>query len=156
MSRGSITLLCGLPASGKSTWVSKNRPGSVVLCPDDYRLIVTGQDYHGPSEDLIWSHVKITARVLAGLQNKNVVIDATCITRWSRGQWISIANDIGVPIDCIVFNVSLEDCRKRNRNRARVVPDHILERMDFQFNTAKPSQAEGFSSVEEISNKWGD
>ena len=72
-----LQILCGFPGSGKSTFISQQRRSSVrppiVLCPDDFRRILTGQDFFRHAEEMAWSHVKTSARAL--LTHYDVMID---------------------------------------------------------------------------------
>lgn len=143
---GSITLLCGLPGCGKSTYLESLGNKKVVLCPDDFRLVLTGQEYYGPAEDSVWSHVKTAARVL--VKSHDIVIDATHLTPGSRGQWTRIAKQIQVPINCIYFNIPYEVCLERNNARSRVVPTDVFERM--ASGLIIPMKEEGFDFVRHI------
>ena len=143
---GSITLLCGLPGCGKSTFLEQVRDSSIVLCPDDFRRTLTGQDYFAPAEDAVWSHVKVAARVLA--IKRDVIIDATHLTPGSRGQWVRIAQALKVPIRCIHFDVPYEVCLERNNARERVVPEEVMERMRDSFEV--PTAEEGFEAIQTI------
>lgn len=123
---GSITILCGISGSGKSTWVSKNGQNYVVLCPDDFRKVLTGQDFYGPAEEAVWSCVKTTARVLAGMQNRDILIDATAVSVGQRSQWVRMAKELGVPVHCVMLDVPVEICKQRNLTRDRQVPDMVI------------------------------
>jgi len=150
MSR-SITILCGFPGSGKSSYLRMHSffsKEAIVLCPDDFRWVLTGKDFHGPAEESVWSHVKVAARVLAGLKDRQIVIDGTHLTVGSRAQWIRIAQDIRVPIHCIYFDIPYDICQDRNKERRRVVPDEIMQRMFDDF--VAPSTDEGLKSVSVI------
>lgn len=149
---GSITLLCGLPGCGKSTFVEGNDnlhlflPSditSVVLCPDDFRLVLTGKEYWLPAEDSVWSHVKTAARVLVA--KHSVIIDATHLTVGSRAQWVRIAQSLKVHIWCIHFDIPFDVCWARNSARKRVVPLDVMERMRDSFE--KPTLEEGFGKI---------
>jgi predicted kinase len=148
---GSITVLCGLSCSGKSTWVRKNGWSYVVLCPDEFRRILHGHDFYGAAEEFVWGSVKTAARVLAGPQKRDILIDATAITVGQRGQWVRIAKEIGVPIICFVFDVPLEVCLERNQARKRKVPDDVLNRQADLFEF--PTEDEGFASVRKVESE---
>lgn len=140
-----ITILCGFPGCGKSTFLDKNHPDSIIISPDDFRLALTGKEYFGPAEDSVWSHVKIAARVLAGIRKKPIIIDATHLTKGSRGQWVRLAQDIGVPINCLWLDTPFEVCLERNLRRQRVVPEDVMNRMRDTFEP--PDASEGFMVI---------
>lgn len=142
-----IIVMCGLPGSGKSTYLSKIRhqAQTVVICPDDYREALTGRKFFAPAEEAVWSAVKVTVRVLAK-NGYNVYIDATNTSVGQRAQWIKIAQELYVLAKCIVFKTSIEECKERNSKREFPVPDDIIDRMYAKFET--PSTEEGFFCIE--------
>lgn len=147
-----LTVMCGFPGSGKSTHLSKFDLSSkywartVILCPDDFRLALTGQQYYGTAEDMVWSHVKIAARVLLKREH-HVIIDGTHLTPGSRKSWIKLAKGIGVDVDCRWQKVLPDVARKRNRARPgrQIVPELEMDRMIRSFRD--PMVDEGFSDV---------
>ncbi len=150
-----ITLMCGLPGCGKSTWLRKKQhpsppvpelAGFIVLCPDDFRLVLTGKEFYRPAEDMVWSHVKTTARVL--VRNHSIWIDSTNLTIGNRAQWVQIANDLSCDIECVAFNIPLEECLKRNMNRSRIVPEDVLKRMSESL--VLPTWEEGFTRITRV------
>jgi predicted kinase len=150
-----LTIMCGFPGSGKSTYLSTvnfkegSKEGTVILCPDDFRLELTGQQYHGPAEDTVWSNVKLTARVLLR-RGYDIIIDDVHLTRPSRGSWIRIANEIGVAVDCLWQDVPPKTALSRNRKRplGQIVPDDVMARMIGSFS--EPTCREGFTCIHQI------
>ena len=147
MSNGSITLICGPSGSGKSTYL-KTRPNKVIICPDDFRIVMTGQYHYPPAEDMIWTVVKTVVRVLVGQQNENVIVDATSLTVFSRKQWIQIANELNVTIHCVYIHTSKATCKLRNSLRDRKVPEEVIDKQFASF--VLPTRDEGFCSVEKV------
>jgi predicted kinase len=140
-----IILLCGIPGSGKSTFVMDyKKKGFTILCPDVYRLVITGQEYYSPAEDIVWAHVKTTARTLL-VSDQNVIIDATMLTKRSREEWIRIGDEFEAQKEVITFVTKEEICRERNMNRSRIVPDGVLAGQIHKF--CVPSIVEGFDKI---------
>jgi len=143
---GRITLMCGFPASGKTTFLKESATSSmVILCPDEYRIALTGRNFFKAAEDAVWSAVKLTARVMAGTQRRHVIIDATHLTEASRAQWIRLGDELGVFVSCNYMTAEWERCCKRNLARTPRVPDDVMERMRLSY--VEPSQKEGFCTV---------
>lgn len=144
-----LTVMCGLPGSGKSTYLEEHFSTidpEIVLCSDDFRWALTGQQYYGPAEDSVWSHVKIAARVLLK-KGYHIIIDGTHLTIASRRSWIALSLEIGCDIDCMWANVAYPVTVERNRKRPRgkIVPDYVMERMELNFD--QPDTEEGFSRI---------
>lgn len=156
MNTPELSLMCGFPASGKSSYLRRQPPPAIVddrtviLCPDDFRLVLTGQQFHGPAEDIVWSHVKTAARILLR-NNHSIIIDATHLTIGSRASWIRIGEEISkfhgqeMPILCIWCQASQEIILKRNKNRDNYVPEEVMQRMFETF--IEPTTEEGFQHV---------
>lgn len=142
---GSITILCGVAGSGKSTWVGENGQNYVVLCPDEFRKILTGQDFYKPAEEAVWSSVKTAARVLAGPQNRDILIDATSVTVGQRSQWICMAKELDIPVHCVMIDTPVDVCKERNLGRARRVPEKVIDKQAELLE--RPTEQEGFVSV---------
>lgn len=142
-------LVAGIPASGKSTFVEKSvNEGFVVVCPDEIRKIVTGQDFYRPAEEFVWATVKTSVRFL--LARHSVMVDATNLTIGSRKQWVEIAKEIGVPIGCYWFDTPIEVCLERNEKRERKVPVAVMENMES--TKVFPTYEEGFDGIWIIRN----
>ena len=135
-----LSIMCGFPGCGKSTFLKEKADEGVILSPDDFRLILTGQVYYAPAEDSVWCHVKTAARVLLK-KGYSVIIDATHLTVGRRAQWVDIARESDVPIVCWHVDVPFDVCKERNRNRSAVVPDDVMDRMYEQF--VVPTEEEG-------------
>lgn len=86
-----IILLCGFPASGKST-----------LCQQypDYRVI---------SRDVIGGTYKDVLKELKKVKD-NVIIDGTHITEDSRYPFIEYAKENNIKIKCVYVESNMEDC----------------------------------------------
>jgi len=153
MSETQLIVMCGLPASGKST-CAKTICGKgrqyVVVCADEFRKVYTGKDFDAFAEHMITLMVKTTVEVMLR-RNENVILDMTCLTIKSRKKWIEIARKCNVPIYCVWLNLSLHHCLDANRNRKRYVPEHIISNMYDCFQ--EPTIQEGFSDITEIT-KW--
>jgi predicted kinase len=148
--QNSITILCGLSGSGKSTWTDAIKDHYLVLCPDEFRLALTGQYFFKGAEEAVWSAVKTAARVFAK-QHKDLLIDATAITRGQRAQWVQLAIELEIPIHCIVFDTPLDICLDRNNARARRVPETVIRKQYELFQ--HPTDDEGFASIKVINGK---
>lgn len=138
-----IVLLVGLPGSGKSYWLEQNRLPS--LSSDDMRVVLTGDVTNQANNRLIFSTLRTlcAARLQAGAAV--TYIDSTALALWERRSWIRFAELHGCDIECVFFDVPLEECQRRNAARHRVVPDEAMRRMAARL--VPPSVDEGFRRV---------
>ncbi len=137
-----LTVYCGLPGSGKTTWRRAHAGGATVVCLDDIRQELTG-DAACQDENY---RVVVTAssRVRDALaRGEDVLVDATNLTRDYRARWVAIANELGVPARSVYFACSVEDALAHNALRERRVPDDAILRMARRVQV--PSATEGFA-----------
>ena len=129
---GILTVLMGVPGSGKSTWLKHLVLRTVVINPDTIREELTGdpnnQDRN--SEVFAAAHARTQAVLMRG---DDIVFDATNVKESARASLLKIAHDAGSFTALVVFDVPLDVAKKRNANRERVVPEHVLDRMQAQF-----------------------
>ena len=148
----SLYLLCGIPASGKSTWVKQHaKPNTIVISRDEIRLSMLGEDddYFSHEKDVRKEvYRQANAALMAG---KNVIIDQTSVSKASRAlilSYIYAADSFGV----IYFDVPFEVCVERNNQRDKesrsFVPKIAMTRFYKQFE--KPTIKEGFSTIVKV------
>lgn len=142
-----IWLLCGPPASGKSTFRHDWWVGPVVS-PDDLRSAIFGPKYQPRGEGLVWARAKEQARRLLQA-GEAVLIDATNISRAARSPWIRMAREKGTNAYAIACwdpeRIPLAELLKRNGQRSRTVPEERL--MEIAAAWERPSLAEGLQAI---------
>lgn len=140
-----VYVYIGLPASGKSThaheWAAAH-PNSIHLSSDVIREELYGDARIQGDPNKVFSIMQKCARdaIAEGL---DVLYDATNITYKNRRTILQIPN---VTFIARLFVVSVEECKRRNAERARKVPDAVIDRMVRQFQP--PCEWEGFSRIE--------
>lgn len=142
----SITIMVGLPRSGKSSKAKEFQDqGATILCPDVFRIALHGHTYLPSAENIIWATIELTAKALV-MQGHSIVIDATNITKFSRSKWIKLAKDLKVPAYIVWMKATKELCLERNTG-AGSVPNGVIERMDSSFQD--PTVEEAFITTYE-------
>jgi predicted kinase len=135
-------LLVGLPGSGKSTWV-KGKQG--VLSSDALRELLADD----PDNQTIHARVFRVLRELLKhrleLKRPATYVDATNLTPYERKPYVKLAHRFDCKIEAVFFDVPLDECIRRNRERKRIVPDQVIRKMAERL--VKPSTKEGFSRV---------
>lgn len=144
--KNKLHLMCGIPGCGKSTIIESIRKeyDVAIVCPDDYRLLLTGKTFYEPAEDFVWASVKLATKALLH-RNHSVIIDATNTGTFQRSNWIKVAKEFGVPVICHAVIVQVGVAIERNAGRPFPVPDEVIRRMAGAF--VAPSLKEGIEKV---------
>lgn len=121
-----LTLLCGLPGSGKSTWAQTHRPGQPVVSLDALRVRhgVSAGDNQGrlvqEAKELARTHLRA---------HESFVWDATALSRNQRAPLIQLGLDYGARVEIVHVEAARETAWRRNSEREEPVPERVVERM---------------------------
>ena len=138
-----IILLVGLPASGKSTWAKKQ--GIPVLSSDAMRLVLLDDETALGFPEQVFGALRYLLAARLRFRRPITAVDATNLSVWEREPYLKLAQENGAMIEVVFFDVSLAECKRRNRLRSRHVPDAALEAMSAKL--VRPSLEEGFLRV---------
>lgn len=153
MSKNVLIVMCGLPASGKSTYSEWLAESGVFkrVCPDLIRKELYGDENIQGDGKEVFSIAHERMQVY-GTFGDNVVFDATNIDRKTRVNLVKKMRPHFDIIICKWFSTPLLTCKLRNAKRERQVPYEVLESMYERFRA--PMLDEGFDIVEEIKNYY--
>ncbi len=148
-----LYITVGCPASGKSTYVKNyvddNKQNGMYLSSDELRAKFGSGESDQTCTNQVFSYIK--QKINEILQDKNdgyLIIDATSINKKNRREYIELAKKNKSKIVAWVFERNRDILIDRNKNRDRVVPIWVIDRMISQYE--KPSVDEGFDEVIEI------
>jgi predicted kinase len=114
-----------MAGAGKSTWAAANFRPEQVVASDALRAIVgAGEDDITASEDafaLLEQIVELRMR-----RRLSTVVDTLGLDAERRARWLALARANEVATACVVFTATIEECRTRNRARAKSVPQRVL------------------------------
>lgn len=142
-----LTILVGIPGSGKSTWAQAhayegNRP--VIVSSDELRAVIGKDENDQTVSGKVFETMEFMVAYLLN-RGHRVFVDATNYKRKDRARWIALAKRYNASVEVVVFPVTLETAKRQNANRARVVPEHVLDRMHANFEM--PQMDEGINFV---------
>ncbi|MGO9436081.1 MAG: AAA family ATPase [Terracidiphilus sp.] len=141
--KGFVVLAIGLPGSGKTTWF--RRRGVTPLSSDLLRNILFDDVEEQRYQGLVFSTLRslLRARLIARMPWNYV--DATNLSVHERRQWIKMAKSFGYEVQAVFFDVPLEVCLDRNRQRDRSVSEEVMRRMAEKLKP--PVFEEGFAKI---------
>lgn len=143
-----LILLCGLPASGKSTYAEYFKSNNtIILSSDKLRGELYGNINDVEHNEQVFKELYKRAKKYL-LADKNVIIDATNITVKSRRKALSHFKDIDCFTQCKVFAIPYKECLARNKQRNKEVPNEAIKRMYSNFQV--PFYEEGFDRIDII------
>jgi len=141
--KGYVVLAIGLPGSGKTTWFG--RRGITPLSSDLLRNILFDDVEEQRYQGLVFSTLRslLRARLIAKMPMNYV--DATNLSTHERRQWIKMAKSFGYEVQAVFFDVPLEVCLERNRQRDRSVSEDVMRKMAEKLKP--PVFEEGFEKI---------
>lgn len=138
-----LTILCGLPGSGKSTYAA-NKGDATVVSTDELRKFLTGR-YEDVSEDeLVFDLARRMVDYYLG-KGREVIFDATNVTRSRRREFLELARKHNQRARAVWFDVDRTVAKVRNRLRAKPVPNYVIDHLAARFQ--KPQLNEGFDEI---------
>jgi predicted kinase len=88
-------------------------------------------------------------RLRAGMER--TWIDATSLSPHERRPLVRIAQEFGFPVCALYFDVPVEVCLRRNRQRGRQVEDEVILRMAGRLRP--PRLGEGFAAMARVNSR---
>lgn len=133
-----VTVMSGLPGTGKNTWLARNRPELPVVSLDDIRadLDVEPTDDQGAVIQAAREQCREHLRA-----KRDFAFNATNTMRPTRTKWIDLFADYGARIEIVYLEPPLEIVHSQNRNRQASVPRRVIERLVSKLEP--PTRTEG-------------
>jgi len=124
--RCTVTLMSGLPASGKDTWLTNNQSDSPVVSLDDVReeLGVDPRDNQGRVAQRARERCRELLR--AGV---SFAFNGTNTVRQTRTRWIDLFVDYNARIEVVYLEPPFEQLLRRNKARSQSVPEPIIRKL---------------------------
>ena len=140
-----LTVLIGVPRSGKSTWIAQNVTDEVVISRDStlveyaqkkYNTRTYSEAFKSLSEDdqkavdtIISTQFKNAVKA-----GKDIVIDMTNMSKKSRRKWVS---QYGGNTKAIVFATDMDEISRRNEHARKTIgkfiPQYVIDNMAKNF-----------------------
>ena len=138
-SYGEVILLCGLPGTGKDTYIKKHFPNVPIVSLDNVReeLGVNPDDEQG----LVYNTCKEKAK--AYLRDKETFIwNATNISEMIRSKQIKLFHDYHASVRIIFLEANWEENLIRNKSRKKEVMEGVISNMLSKLTLPEEQEAE--------------
>ena len=149
MNKPKMIMMCGLPASTKSTKAKElaEEYNATIYSSDEIRKELLGDENSQDNNNLVFS--ALNSRIKATLSNGyNCIYDACNISYKRRMAFLNELNKIPCEKICVFMATPFEKCLVNNANRDRTVPFNVIERMYRHFDV--PYYYEGWDSIEVV------
>ena len=146
MKNNFLMVMCGIPASGKSTMTQKFVESgiAVAVSTDKIREELYGDESIQKGGKLVFNTAYTRIKEL-GEHNRCCVFDATNIRAKDRKKLVKTMRDFFEIIYCTYFEPNVKLSIERNAKRDRQVPNEVIERMAKNFQI--PTEQEGFDYI---------
>lgn len=138
--RCTVTLLSGLPGSGKDTWLARHRPKVPVVSLDDLRVHLEIDATENQGEVIQAAREKCRELLRAGC---DFAFNGTNTIRQTRKRWIDLFAEYGARVELVYIEPPLPMILQQNQRRTSPVPaqviHHLLDKLE------PPTRTEGHS-----------
>ena len=140
--RCTVTMMSGLPGSGKDTWLAANRPGHPVVSLDGVReeLEIDPTDDQGEVVQVGRERCREFLR-----SDRSFAFNATNLLRLTRQRWIDLFADYQARIEIVYVEPPFSVVLARNKRRERPVPETVIRGLAARCEPPTLTEAHGLS-----------
>ena len=134
-----VTILKGLPASGKSTWAKSQCDNNTIRINKDDLRNMLGGDFSKWKESLV---LELRDRIIQESldSGKNVIVDDTNFHPKHEERIRDIAKLFDVEVEIKMFDTPVEECIKRDQKRDKPVGKSVIMDMYRKYVKKIPEQ----------------
>lgn len=137
-----VTVMCGLPASGKNTWVAANRKGLPVVSFDDAKEELGLK--HGQNDGRAAHHAVDKAKALLRAKAP-FVWNATHLSQSMRDKTLDLLYAYGAEVELVYLELPRSELLRRNSHRDTTLTNKALEGLVHKWELPLPTEAHSVS-----------
>lgn len=123
---GEVLVLCGLPGTGKDTWLREHCPELPVVSLDAIRAELGARRPEDRGRVIQLAHERAREYLR---RHQPFAWNATSLTASLRGQNIALFESYGAAVRVVYLETGWEENLRRNANRAAAVPEAAINEM---------------------------
>ena len=135
-----VIMLCGLPGSGKDTWIKENAPHLPLISTDAMRRKLNIPK--GEKSNVVSRAAQEEARSIL-LSGRSLVWNATNLTEITRMRLIHQFESYGADVEIVYLETDWQKTLMRNSEKPESVPIPILEEMLSKLTPPERFEASG-------------
>jgi predicted kinase len=124
--RCTVTIMSGLPGSGKDTWLARNGPKLPVVSLDDIRADLDVDATEDQGEVIQAARDACREHLRAG---RDFAFNATNTVRKTRKRWVDLFTDYSARAEVVYVEPPLTVIFQQNERRARPVPKQVIHHL---------------------------
>lgn len=124
--RCTVTLLAGLPGSGKDHWLRTHAPELPVVSLDELRRSMAIEPTENQGAVAQAAKERCRKHLRAG---RDFAFNATNTVRATRQRWLDLFRDYDARIRIVYLEPPLSQLLAQNRGRSHQVPEHVIRRL---------------------------
>jgi len=139
-----VTLMSGLPGSGKDTWLAQNRSELPVVSLDEIRreLGVDPSENQGAVAQLARERCREFLRA-----GNSFAFNATNTLRQTRKRWIDLFSDYHARVEIVYLEPPFDEILRRNRSREKSVPVGVIQKLAAKCEPPTPIESHSLTLV---------
>ncbi len=142
--RCTVTMMSGLPGSGKDTWLATNFPNLPVVSLDAVRVELDA----GPTDDQgeVIQAARERCRELLR-SGRSFAFNATNLLRLTRRRWIDLFADYGARVEVVYVEPPMAVILAQNKRRERPVPEKVIRDLAARCEPPTVTEAHRLSMI---------
>jgi predicted kinase len=142
--RCTVTMISGLPGSGKDTWLATNRPDLPIVSLDGVRVELEIDPTDDQGEVVQVGRERCREFLSEG---RSFAFNATNLLRLTRQRWNGLFDDYQARIEVVYIEPPLSVILDQNKRRERPVPEKVIRGLAARCEPPTIVEAHGLTMI---------